>query len=81
MEGTKLIVCFICFTLLGRGGLSVPVPDGWNIEQLQKLEHRIEALTEEVKLREEENHHRSRRAAITVLNENRKLKLRILLPL
>jgi len=80
MEGTKLIVCFICFALLGTS-LTVPIPDSWNSEQLQKLEHRIEELTEELKLLEEENlHHKSPRAVVnTVLNENRKLKLNSLL--
>jgi len=58
-EGTKLIVCFIYFALL-ETSLTVPIPDSWNSEQLQKLEHRIEELTEELKLLEEENlHHRS----------------------
>lgn len=72
MEGTKL---FICCILLGTR-LSAALPISQNNEQMKGLEHSIEELKEELKLlREESLHHRSRRAADAILNENRKSSL------
>ena len=73
MEGTKLIVCFVCCMLLIGTGLSASIPISF---KMQSLEHRLEELKEELKLLKGEGlHHISRRAANSILNENRKLKL------
>ena len=74
MEGNKLVAFLICCLLL-KVSLSAPVPT--NKEQLQKLEERVEELTEKLKLLKEEGRHYTKRQAAssgTVLNENRKLK-------
>lgn len=75
MGVTKLVFCFICCILVGTG-LSAAIPIDRSSDHVQKLEHRIEELTEELKLLKEESfHHRSRRATTEILNKNRKFKL------
>jgi len=66
---TVFSICFICCLLL-KASLSAPVPAA---EAVQQLEHRVEELTKQLHLLEEnELHDRSRRTVSNVLNENRK---------
>jgi len=74
MEMTTVFsVCFICCLLL-TASLSAPVPAA---ETVEELEHRVEELTKQLHLLEEnEVHDRSQRTTTSnVLNENRKLLL------
>jgi len=77
MEGIKLSV-FLISCLLLEITLSSPIPA--TNEEIQKLEERVEELTEKLKLLNEESlHHTKRQAATTntILNENRKLRFSV----
>ena len=72
--GYKLIVFLTCCFVL-KGSLSAPVSA--NTERIQKLEERVEELTEKLKLLKEEAHHYAKRQATSsgpILNENRKYR-------
>ena len=73
MTGGYKLVAFLTCCLMLKGSFSAPVSA--NTEQIQKLEERVEELTEKLKLLKEEAHHYTKRqvsSSSTILNENRK---------
>jgi len=71
MEVSKVVAVLICYLLL-KFTLSAPVTSK---ELVQKLEERVEELTEILKLLKSETfHHTKRQATTCILNGNRKLK-------
>ena len=73
MEGIKFAVYLTCCGILLTATLSASLPT--SKELIQKLEERVEELTETLDLLKESHAHAKRQTTTCILNENGKLKL------
>ena len=71
MEGIKLSVFLICFTFVLKLTSSASIPT--SKELIEKLEERVEELTETLKLLKQESHAK-RQVTTCILNENGRLQ-------
>ena len=73
MERIKFAVYLTCCSILLTATLSASLPT--SKELIQKLEERVEELTETLNLLKESHAHAKRQTTTCILNENGKLKL------